>query len=241
MADSPDGSSAIDGTVLVTGGTGALGGAVLAELLAAGARVTSTYIVDGQRDETIAELGDRGGLELVRADLSSDDGAAQAVAAVGEPLAACVCLVGGFASSGPFHEAPAEELPRLIELNLMTAARIARAAVPKLIAGEGGALVCVGAKAALQPFAGGAAYSVAKASVLALVRALDADYRQSGLRANAIVPSVIDTPANRAAEPDADYSRWVAPAEIARVVRFLCSAESAPISGTAVPVYGSAG
>jgi NAD(P)-dependent dehydrogenase (short-subunit alcohol dehydrogenase family) len=92
----------------------------------------------------------------------------------------------------------------------------------------------------LRPFPGAAAYVTSKAAVLAFVQALDADYRADGIRANAILPSVIDTPANRAAEPDADYSKWVQPAEIAKVVRFLVSDDAAVTSGAAIPVYGRA-
>jgi NAD(P)-dependent dehydrogenase (short-subunit alcohol dehydrogenase family) len=98
----------------------------------------------------------------------------------------------------------------------------------------------VSARPALQPFQGSAAYSTAKAAVLAFVRALDADYAKEGIRSNAILPSVIDTPANRRAIPDADFSKWVQPYDIGRVIRFLVSDESAPTSGAAIPVYGRA-
>jgi NAD(P)-dependent dehydrogenase (short-subunit alcohol dehydrogenase family) len=100
--------------------------------------------------------------------------------------------------------------------------------------------VGVSSRAALRPFAGAAGYVVGKAALLAFVQALDAEYRDAGVRCNAILPSVIDTPANRAAQPDADYGKWVAPASIAKVVRFLVSDESAPMTGAAVPVYGRA-
>ena len=100
--------------------------------------------------------------------------------------------------------------------------------------------MCVSARAAVQPFAGAAGYITSKAAVLAFAQAVAVEYRDQGVRCNAIMPSVIDTPANRAAQPGADPSRWVAPAEIARVVRFLCSDDSAPVSGAAVPVYGRA-
>ena len=76
--------------------------------------------------------------------------------------------------------------------------------------------------------------------MLAFAQAVAADYRDHGVRCNAVLPSVIDTPANRASQPDADHSRWVAPAEIAAVIRFLCSEDSAPVSGAALPVYGRA-
>ena len=95
-----------------------------------------------------------------------------------------------------------------------------------MLDGGGGAIVCVGTKVAYQPFSGGAAYAISKSAVLALVRSLDVEYREDGIRANAIVPNVIDTPANRESMPDADHSKWVQPAEIARVIRFLCSADS---------------
>jgi NAD(P)-dependent dehydrogenase (short-subunit alcohol dehydrogenase family) len=114
------------------------------------------------------------------------------------------------------------------------------AAVPALLAGGGGAIVCVSSRAALRPFSGAAGYITAKAAVLAFVDAMHAEYRDDGIRTNAILPSTIDTPANRRANPDADVGRWVRPEEIARVVRFLCSDDAAVTSGAHVPVYGRA-
>jgi NAD(P)-dependent dehydrogenase (short-subunit alcohol dehydrogenase family) len=112
--------------------------------------------------------------------------------------------------------------------------------VEKELERGGGAFVAVSARTALRPFAGGAAYSTAKAAVLAFVQALDADYRSKGIRANAILPSVIDTPANRRDQPDADHSKWVQPAEIAKVVRHLVSDDAVVTSGAGIPVYGRA-
>jgi NAD(P)-dependent dehydrogenase (short-subunit alcohol dehydrogenase family) len=233
----------LDGTVLVTGGTGALGTAVAAELLDSGARVVSTWIVPGERDRVSEALGSPERLELVEADLTTDAGPESAVAAASSqpPLTALVNLVGGWAGGGRTHEAPSDEMSHMIELNLMTAYRTTRAALPAMVEQGGGAIVCVGAKAALQPFKGSPGYNVAKAAVLAFVRALAVDYRDDGIRANAVLPSVIDTPANRESMPNADHSKWVPPAEIARVIRFLCSPDSTPTSGAAVPVYGRAG
>lgn len=231
----------LDGTVLVSGGTGALGRAVLSELLDSGARVVSTWIAEHEVDAVREQLGEPDRLELVQADLSTDEGAVAAVeAASGSALAGLVTLAGGFSSGGRLHEAPPDEFERMLELNLMTAMRLVRAAVPKLVEGEG-SVVCVGARAALQPFSGASGYVVSKAAVLALVRTLAIEYRDDGVRINAILPSVIDTPANREAMPGADHSTWVPPAEIARVIRFLLSADSAPVSGALMPVYGRAG
>jgi NAD(P)-dependent dehydrogenase (short-subunit alcohol dehydrogenase family) len=127
-----------------------------------------------------------------------------------------------------------------MRLNLRPNVLLARAATPRFIRRGGGAFVAVSARPALRPFAGAAPYIVAKAAVLSFVQTLDVEYRKDGVRANAILPSVIDTPANREAQPDADHSKWVAPEDIAKVVRFLISDESGPVSGAAIPVYGRA-
>jgi len=226
-------------TVLVAGGTGALGGAVLRELLDAGHRVTATWVVEKERDRVLQVLGDADGLSLVEADLMDPDAVSEAVKAV-EDLGAVVNLVGGFAAGPRVHETEPDEWEKLLRLNLRPGFLLARAAMPRLIERGGGAYVGVSARPALRPFAGAAAYVTAKAGVLAFVRALDADYRQDGIHANAVLPSVIDTPANRAASPDADHSKWVPPSEIAKVIRFLVSEDSAVTSGAAIPVYGKA-
>ena len=224
--------------VLVAGGTGALGRAVVRELLGAGRRVTSTWIVEEERERAERELAGAGDLAMVRADLTDPDAADVAVAGV-EGLGGVVNLVGGFAAARA-HETDPATFQRMLSLNVVPGFMLARAAVPRLLAAGGGAFVGVSARPAVAPAPGVAAYATAKAAVLAFIRALDADYRLEGLRANAVLPSVIDTPANRRAMPDADHGRWVAPEAIARVIRFLVSDESAPTSGAAVPVYGRA-
>jgi NAD(P)-dependent dehydrogenase (short-subunit alcohol dehydrogenase family) len=220
--------------VLVAGGTGFLGTAVVRELIRSGHQVTATCVVEAERERLASEP-----VELIEADLFDPDAAAAAVQAV-DDLEAVVNLVGGFADGPRLHETDPAEFARLMQLNLTPAFLLARMAMPRLMERGGGAFVCVSARTALRPYPGGGAYSVAKASVLALVNALDVEYRKEGVRCNAILPSVIDTPANREAQPNADYSKWVQPEEIARVVRFLVSSDSAPTSGAAVPVYGRA-
>ena len=223
--------------VLVAGGTGALGTAVVRELLDAGYDCSATWIVDVELERGRAEFGDRA--QFIRADLTDPAGAEEAIAAVTD-LEAVVNLVGGFASGPLVHETDAEDFDRMMRLNLTPAFNLAHAAMPRLVERGGGAFVAVSARPALRPFAGASSYVTAKAAVLAFVQALDADYRSQGLRANAILPSVIDTPANRAAQPDADHSKWVQPAEIAKVVRFLVSDDARVVTGGAIPVYGRA-
>lgn len=221
-------------TVLVAGGTGALGSAVVRELVDAGFGVAVTWIAERER-ERLADLP----VEQIRADLLDPDDAAAAVAAV-DGLEAVVNLVGGYSAGPSVGEASLEDFEKMLRLNLVPGFNLAHAAMPALVERGGGAYVGVSARAALRPFAGAAGYISAKAAVLAFVQALDAEYRGDGVRANAILPSTIDTPANRASQPDADFSKWVAPEAIARVVRFLVSEESAATTGAAVPVYGRA-
>jgi NAD(P)-dependent dehydrogenase (short-subunit alcohol dehydrogenase family) len=221
--------------VLVAGGTGALGAAVVKELVASGREVAATWLVERERER----LEGLEGVELIKADLFDPNEAASAVASIGD-IEAVVNLVGGYAQGGRVHELDPDEFDRLMRLNLRPNILLARAAIPRFLRRGAGAFVAVSARPALRPFPGAAPYIVSKAAVLSFIQTLDAEYRQDGVRANAVLPSVIDTPANRASQPEADYSNWVTPEAIARVIRFLVSDESAPTSGAAVPVYGKA-
>ncbi len=228
------------GSALITGGTGGLGRAVVEAFLDGGWRVVVPVFDEAERER----VGEHERLVLEAADLSEPDAAA-AVAQVaagdaGAPLGAVVNLVGGFAAGGRVHETPVADFEAQLRLNLRPTYLVCQAAIPHLQAAGGGAIVCVSSRAALRPFAGAAGYIVAKAAVLAFVDALATEYRGDGIRANAILPSVIDTPANRSAMPDADHDRWVAPVQIASVVRFLCEDGSGVVSGAHLPVYGRA-
>jgi NAD(P)-dependent dehydrogenase (short-subunit alcohol dehydrogenase family) len=229
-----------DRTVLVTGGTGALGGAVVDAFLDAGWRVVCTWVLPSERER----MGDRDGLELVEADLFHEEqvtaAVRQAAATDGAPLRAVANLVGGYLAGPRVAETTLEQFEGQLKLNLRPTFLVTRAALPALVEAGGGGIVCMSARAAERPFGGAAAYASSKAAVRTFAQAVAVEYRDEDVRCNAVMPSVIDTPANRAAEPGADHSRWVQPAEIARVIVFLCSDESAPVSGAAVPVYGRA-
>jgi NAD(P)-dependent dehydrogenase (short-subunit alcohol dehydrogenase family) len=225
-----------DQTVLVTGGTGGLGAAVTRAFLDDGWRVVVPWIAERELERVQAH--DR--LELVQADLFDPDAVANAVQVAGPSLRAAVNLVGGFAIHDRVHETPIETFEEQLRLNLRPTYLVCAAALPLLLAAGGGALVCVSSRAARQPFSGAAGYVVSKAAVLALVDALDAEYRKDRIRVNAVLPSVIDTPFNRQSMPDADFETWVAPEEIARVIRFLCSDDASVTSGAHLPVYGRA-
>ena len=226
----------MDASVVVSGGTGGLGSAVTATLLEAGWQVVVPYV----EERELARVKEHPRLTLIEADLFDPDAAAAVVARANEPLGALVNLVGGFASGGRVHETPIEDFERQFRLNLRPAYLLCHAALPRMLAAGGGSIVCVSTRAALRPFSGAAGYIASKAAVLAFVDALAAEYTNDGVRVNAILPSVIDTPGNRADQPDADHSRWVKPEQIAEVIRFLCSDESVAIGGAHIPVYGRA-
>jgi NAD(P)-dependent dehydrogenase (short-subunit alcohol dehydrogenase family) len=229
----------MNATAIVTGGTGGLGAAVVARLLADGWDVVVPWVVE----EECSRLSPHERLALVRADLFEPDGVAATLAAAtehGRPaLRGLVNLVGGFAAGGRVHETSIEDFEAQLRLNLRATYLVTQAALPALMA-QGGSIVCVGTRAAVAPFPGAAGYIASKAAVIAFAQAVAVEYRDQQVRCNAILPSVIDTPANRRAMPKADHSRWVAPAQIAAVIAHLLCEDSAPISGAAIPVYGRA-
>jgi NAD(P)-dependent dehydrogenase (short-subunit alcohol dehydrogenase family) len=221
-------------TVVVAGGTGALGAAVTAEFLRAGWRV----VVPGRTEESLARLGTDPALNPVIADPFDPAGTADVVALAASdesaPLTALVNLVGGFASGARVHETPVEEFEKQLRLNLRPAYLMTQAVLPHLLAAGGGAIVCTSSGSALRPFSGAAGYITAKAGVIAFADALHAEYARDGIRVNTIIPATIDTPANRAARPNADTSNWTPPDRIAVVVRTLVETEG--FAGSHLPV-----
>src|SRR5947209_7038033 len=227
-------------SAIITGGTGGLGSAVVARLLDDGWRVVVPWVAERE----LERMPEHERLELVKADLfdigAVGDVVARAAGSREAPLHGVVNLVGGFAAGGRVHETPIEEFEKQFRLNLRPTYLITAAALPHLLERGAGSIVCVGTRAALQPFSGAAGYISSKAGVIAFAQAVAVEYKQDGIRCNAILPSVIDTPANRAAMPKADHAKWVKPAEIAGVIAHLLSDDSQPTSGAAVPVYGRA-
>ncbi len=233
----------MSGTAIITGGSGGLGAAVVARLLDDGWRVIVPWIVP----EELQRLSEHDGLELVEADLFEPAAVERvrdrAASDRDRPVRALVNLVGGFAIGARVHETPVDEFERQFRLNLRPTYLMTAAVVPRLLANDPphrGSIVCVGSRAALQPFSGAAGYISSKAAVIAFAQAVAAEYRNDGIRCNAILPSVIDTPGNRASMPNADHSKWVQPAEIAGVIASLLSVDASPTSGAAIPVYGRA-
>ncbi len=228
--------------VLVAGGTGGLGRAVTLAFLEQGARVAVTYRDAGEFEAFKASPGvDASRLSGHRTDVT-DEAAVRAL--VGElvsrhgRLDALVNAVGGYAGGAKLWEMDAGDLDRMMLLNLRSGFTLSRAAATAMLEQGHGAIVNVASRSALVHGAGEAAYSASKAAALALIDSLAADLKGTGVRANSVLPSIIDTEANRKAMPKADFAKWPKPEEIARVILFLCSDDSRLIHGAAIPVYG---
>lgn len=223
---------------LVTGGSGALGRAVVRAFLSAGDRVTVPWIVPGEREaleESETPALRSGKLVLVEADVSGDEGATRVVSASGGAHV-LVNGVGGFAGGAPVHETELEAWDRMYRMNVRTAVALCRAVVPGMIARRAGVILNVTSRAAIDRPAGLAAYSASKSAVVVLTETLQKELGAFGVRVNAVAPSTIDTPANRAAMPDADASQWTPPARIADVLVWLASPAGATVRGGIIPV-----
>lgn len=221
--------------VLISGAAGGLGRAVVAEFQNQGARVWG-LLAPGEANPFPEDAP-----AVLRADLSSAEQAAGAVRAVVQAagrLDALVHLVGGFAGGEPLHQTTEETWRRMMTLNLDTAFHIIRAALPPMLEARQGRILAIGARTAVEPAANLSAYNVSKAGLVALIRTVALEVKNAGITANIVLPSVIDTPANRAANPNADYSRWVKPESIAALLAFLASDAASDINGAVIPIYG---
>lgn len=224
--------------VVVTGGTGALGSAVVAALVAAGAHCVVPVRDEAERQTSA--YGDSRSVTLVEAPDLADAEAIERLYAAAPHLWASLHIAGGFAF-GRLAEADVATLRIQVEMNLITCLLCCRAAVRSMTArGEGGRIVNVAARAGLEWRDGAqkTAYAAAKAGVAALTTALAEEVASEGILVNAVAPSILDTPANRRAMPRADHARWPKVEDVARTILFLASPENRVVRGAVTPVYG---
>ena len=220
-------------TIVVLGAGGGLGRAVTERFRDDGASV----LAFDARIPAAADRQDR--VSYVAVDALDETSVSAALAAVPAPLAV-VNVVGGYTPPQAVADLDVSVLRQQFELNLVSAAIVTKYAMPLLAARGGGAIVHVSSRVALEKWETAFSYSVSKLGVVRLVEAAAVEGREDGVRVNCILPSIIDTPANRAAIPQAKYERWPKPAELAAVLAFLISDDAALISGAAIPVYGRA-
>lgn len=217
---------------LITGASGGLGSAVVRAFLEAGARVA-----------TVQNTGADAGVFSLAADLTAADQAAKAVSTVHAHFGridALVHLVGGFEGGATVEQITDSSWKRMFDLNVNAAFYMIRAVLPGMLAGGRGRVLAVGSRNAIEPAAALAAYNASKAALVSLIRTVALEVRHRGLTANAVLPSVIDTAANRAAMPQADATKWVQPAAIARLLVWLASDAASDVNGAAIPIYGRA-
>ena len=219
-------------TVVLTGASGNLGRAVAAAFEERGANLVLLDRRAGPGDaKHLALAVDLLDAQAVQAAVD------QAIARFGRVDVLCN-IAGGFRMGSPVHETSAEDWNFLLDLNARTVLNTARAVVPRMLAAGGGKIVNVGAYAAQKGAAQMGAYIASKSAVIRLTESMAAELRSRGINVNCVLPTIIDTPENRAAMPDADPRRWVAPRELAEVIVFLASDAGRAIHGAAIPVSG---
>jgi NAD(P)-dependent dehydrogenase (short-subunit alcohol dehydrogenase family) len=228
--------------VLVAGGTGGLGGAASLAFLGEGAQVIVTYRKEDEFVSLRSSAADPSKLEGHAVDVTDERAVTDFVAGVMTKygrLDALVNTIGGYAGGIKLWDLETTTFEAMISLNLRAGLILARAVMPAMLQQRRGAFVNVAAKAAIDHAAGAAAYAASKAAAVALMDSLAADARGTGVRVNTILPSIIDTPANRRAMPNSDFAAWPKPEDIAKVILFLCSDAAKTIHGAAVPVFGN--
>jgi len=220
-------------STIITGAGGALGRAVVEAFLADGATVFGVDLAWRDRGQANERF------HPVEANIL-EAGACERVAQAAAPVDRLVHLVGGFAGGKPVAETGDDVWDQMMNMNLRAAVAMFRAVLPQMVAARRGSIVAIASRAAVEPMAGFAAYSVSKAALVALVKTVALEVRDSGVNVNAVMPSVIDTPANRKAMAGADFSKWVAPESVAKLLVWLTSEAARDVSGSAIPVYGRA-
>ncbi|WP_410766852.1 SDR family oxidoreductase [Haloferax sp. DFSO60] len=227
-----------DRVALVTGASGVLGSAVARAFDAAGATVAAADVVEPDEDDDFFQLQRVSFYEGDFTDEPSVEAVVEAVIADHGEIDFLANIAGTWKGGTPLHDTDVETFDFLFDVNLKTMFLASKYAIPSLRETEG-AIVSVSARSSLEGGEGDGIYRASKAGVRLLTETIAEEHR-GRIRANAVMPSVIDTPANREMMPDADFDRWVTPEEIAQTVLFLCSDAAAATSGAAVPVYGEA-
>ena len=230
--------------IVITGGTGGLGQALVKRLIERDYRLAITYILPDEAQQFESEFEvDEDRVLLTRVDCTNPEAVNTYIKNLADrwgEIHGLAALVGGWAGGRDVEETDDVRFERMIDLNLRSAFYAVRATIPYLRDAGWGRILLVGSRGAVDYFEAQAAFNIAKAGVAALGQSVATELDGSGVTANVLVPSVIDTPATRATLPYADYVNWPTPDEIAAVAEFLLSEQSGVMNGALVPVYGRA-
>jgi NAD(P)-dependent dehydrogenase (short-subunit alcohol dehydrogenase family) len=230
-----------DRVAMVTGARGNLGRAAVDAFVAAGSRVATFDRAGGVADVPAPVDAQRYAVFADLLDAASTRAAVDAAFAHFGRIDVLCNIAGGFAMGPPVHEAPDDLWRRMFDLNVMSVVHACRAVVPRMIAAARGSIVNVAAASSARGQANMAAYAVAKNAVVRVTESMAAELRPHGIGVTCVMPTIIDTPENRAAMPDADFSQWTPPEAIAEVVLFLASDAAMIASGCAIPLAGRSG
>lgn len=226
--------------IVITGGTGALGQAVAHAFLQAGGRVVVTYTRETEFNALQANVGARENLLGIKTNVL-DETSVQAMVEQASRLGRLEVLVntvGGFLGGVPVAETTLEQFDKMLALNLKSAFLCCKQVLPVMIQQRAGRIINIGSQGGLHGGAGISAYGASKAALINFTQALAAEGKPHQITANAIIPGVIDTPANRQAMPNANFSEWVAPEALAQTILFLASDAAQEINGATIPVGG---
>ncbi len=222
-------------TVLITGAKGGLGNFVTTAFLESGARVAGVSLSISDSDFPSPNF------HAISANLDAQTARTVAATVVQKwgRIDALIHLVGGFAGGQSVAETTDETLERMLDMNFRAAFYTLRAVLPGMRAQGGGRIVAIGSRAAVEPSPALSAYAASKAALVSLIRTMAAENKDAGITANVVLPGTMDTPANRAAMPAADPTKWVQPAHVASLLVYLASDQAAAISGAVIPIYGA--
>jgi NAD(P)-dependent dehydrogenase (short-subunit alcohol dehydrogenase family) len=227
--------------VLITGGTGALGRAVAQAFGTSNATTVVTYIIDEEMEDVKTKI--KTIAELVKADITKEDQAKKFVSHVTETyyrIDVLVNVVGGYLGGKSVAELDETEWDKMMNMNLKSAFLISKHVIPLMVAAKHGKIVHISSRTGLKSDGYDSAYSASKSGLIRLVESISEEVKEHGINVNCILPSTIDTEANRRAMPNSDFSKWVKTVDLANLVLFLCSDEAKVINGAAIPAYGLA-
>ena len=227
--------------VLITGGTGALGRAITKAFLTSGATVISSYIVDREIDQLETQI--KSVVHLIKADIGKEEEVKKLVSSVLDKygqINILVNVVGGYIGGKSVTELDEKEWDLMMNMNLKSAFLISKNVIPQMISSENGKIIHISSRSGLKSTGYDSAYAASKSGLIRLVESLSEEAKELHINVNCIMPSTIDTEANRNAMPNADHSRWVKPQDLANIVLFLCSEDAKAITGAAIPTYGLA-
>jgi NAD(P)-dependent dehydrogenase (short-subunit alcohol dehydrogenase family) len=225
--------------VLITGGTGALGRAVAQTFGTLNATTVVTYIIDEEREDVKAKI--KTIAELVKADITKEDQAKKLVSHVintYDRIDVLVNVVGGYLGGKTVAELDETEWDKMMSMNLKSAFLISKHVIALMVSAKHGKMVHISSRTGLKSDGYDSAYSASKSGLIRLVESISEEVKEHNININCILPSTIDTEANRKAMPNSDFSKWVKTEDLAKVVLFLCSEEAKVINGAAITAYG---